>query len=147
MGDVVFEARIDGNGHVVDVHITSCEGDPKAWEAVKRGLLVALQDRPLEVIGSASRGVLIAFAIKTRWALPSSQGPGVEIGLPLLPGIKTSKGAKDPARIDLMILPRGRQGGESGKLDVTVGTNIDPTNVGASPMRTVSTRIVAEKLL
>jgi hypothetical protein len=148
-GDVIFEATVDGQGHVVDVRVVRCDGDPRAWDAVKRGLLVALADRPLTVFAAASRGALISFAIKTRWALPSSHGPGVEIGLPLLPGIKTSRsGGRDPARIDVTVLPRDTsKGGSEGSFDVAIGTNIDPADIGAKPLRTVSTRIVGEKLL
>lgn len=138
IGDVVFEARVDGSGHVVDVRVTRADGDRSAWEAVRRGLVEALRGRTIPVSASASRGALIAVAIKSRWTLPSTHGPGVEIGVPFLPGLKTSKGSKDPARVDIMVTPDG---------DVSVGTNLDPTDVGARPLRTVTTRIVGETLL
>ncbi len=138
IGDVVFEARIDGSGHVVDVRVTKCDGDRSAWEAVRRGLIEAFRGRTVPVFAAASRGALVAFAVKSRWSLPSTHGPGVELGLPFLPGIKTSKGSKDPARVDILVTP---------DRTVSVGTNLDPTDVGASPLRTVTTRIVDETLL
>jgi hypothetical protein len=138
LGDVVFEARVDGSGHVVDVRVTKCDGDRSAWEAVRQGLIEAMRGRTVPIFAAASRGALVAFAIKSRWSLPSTHGPGVELGLPFLPGIKTSKGSKDPARVDILITP---------DRSVSVGTNLDPTDIGSSPLRTVTTRIVDETLL
>lgn len=147
VGDVVFEARFDGGGRIVDVRLVSCDGDAHAWDNVKRGLVDALAARSLPVTAAASHGVLVSFAIKSRWALPSSHGPGVELGLPLVPGLKTSKGAKDPTRVVLTVLPRDTSTGATPGIDVNVGTDLDPTDPVAKPQRTVATRIVEEKLL
>ena len=50
VGEVVFEVRVDGKGHVVDVRIRSCDGDCRAWDAVKHGLREALRDHPIHVL-------------------------------------------------------------------------------------------------
>jgi hypothetical protein len=43
--------------------------------------------------------------------------------------------------------PTNSPTGKKQELDISMGTNMDPTNLGAKPQRTVSTRIVEEKLL
>jgi hypothetical protein len=152
-GKAVFVAVADGSGMVLSVDLLSCDGGRPGWSDAARAALAKLRGKKLRLPSTAKRAEM-TIEVTSEWKLPSGHDPGVDVEVFHIP-VKKGEGKHSPKVTILDPIPKIHMV-ELAKdlkipvpqIDVTIlGTNADPTDIGAKPRRIVHTRVVESKVL
>jgi hypothetical protein len=154
-GRAVFRAEVGSDGAITDIRLVDASEDVRSWEEVARAARVALAGRRMRKVAGA-RGVAMTIEVVSRWQLPSGHDPGTDVRVAGIP-VKRGEGKRSP-RVDLLdpipkITTTPLTIGDTTLLVPTVqihltilGTNADPTDVGAAPLRSVHARVLDAKV-
>ncbi len=154
-GRAVFVATSNAAGEVVSIELEDAEGGRPGWADAARVALEELKGKRLRLPTGITRAVM-KIEVTSAWKLPSGQDPGSNVSVFHIP---VSKGeTKDSPKVSILE-PTIRNeeielGGPGGpkitvptiQLDI-IGTNHDPSNIGAKPRRVVHTRVLDTRLM